>query len=92
MSRAYQLATEPESPVRMHVLGQRGDSSQKTRCGLIGSAGAIARSSSVFHQAATPFSIVSRQRRSVFCFSSGSSARSVSALSPISCIPSDSAG
>ena len=83
MSRAYQLATEPESAVRMQFSGRRGDSSQNTRCGLIGSAATIARSSSVFHQDATPFSIVLRQPVSVFCFSNGSSARNVSALSPI---------
>ena len=82
MSRAYQLAVEPESAVRMQRSGRRGDSSQNTRCGLIGSAATIARSSSVFHQDATFFSTVSRQPVSVLCFSKGSSARSVSALSP----------
>ena len=37
-SRANQLAAEPESAVRMQPSGRRGESSQKTRCGLIGSA------------------------------------------------------
>src|SRR5450756_838663 len=32
-SRAYQLAHEPESHVRMQRSGKRGDSSQHTRCG-----------------------------------------------------------
>src|SRR5947207_1754191 len=49
-SRAYQLAQEPESLVMIARSGRRGDSSQATRCGLIGEAGCIARSSSVFHQ------------------------------------------
>lgn len=61
MSRAYQLATEPESAVMMQFSGNRLDSSQNTRCGLIGLADAIARSSSVFHQAATPVSMPRRQ-------------------------------
>ena len=83
MSRAYQLAVEPESAVRMQFSGSSGDSSQNTRCGLIGSAATIARSSSVFYQDETPSSIVLRHDVSVFCFSNGSSTRSVSALSPI---------
>src|SRR5690606_37379654 len=35
MSRANQLAQEPESQVMMALSGSRGDSSQATRCGLI---------------------------------------------------------
>jgi hypothetical protein len=82
-SRAYQFAVEPESAVRMQFSGRRGDNSQNTRCGLIGSADTIARSSSVFHQATTFFSMVVRQDVSARGFSNGSKARSVSALSPI---------
>src|SRR5690606_41932853 len=46
MSRANQLAQEPESQGMMALSGSRGDSSQATRCGLIGLALASARSSS----------------------------------------------
>ncbi len=67
----------------MQFSGSSGDTSQNTRCGLIGSAGTIARSSSVFHQDATPSSTVFRQLVSVLGFSNGSRARKVSALSPI---------
>ncbi len=81
-SRPYQLATEPLSAVTMQFSGRRGDSSQNTRCGLIGSAESMARASSTFHQSSTFDLIVSRQPVSVFCSSSGSSACSVSALSP----------
>ena len=42
-SRAYQLAQEPESLVTMAFEGRRGESSQTTRCGLTGLAGAWAR-------------------------------------------------
>ena len=72
-SRAYQLAQEPESLVMIARSGRRGDNSQATRCGLIGWAGCMARSSAVSHQSATCFSMCSRQLRSVFCSSSGSS-------------------
>ncbi len=65
MSRAYQLAAEPESLERMALSGSRFDSSQKTRCGLIGLASFIARASSTFHQSATLASIRLRQLRSV---------------------------
>ena len=82
-SRAYQLAVDPESAARMHLSGSRGDSSQNTRSGLIGSALVIARSSTSFHQSTISFSIFLRQLRSVFRLSSGASARSVSLLSPI---------
>ena len=37
--------TEPESQVRMHLSGSRGESSQNTRCGLIGFASFMARAS-----------------------------------------------
>src|ERR1700710_2966585 len=67
MSRAYQLATEPLSPVMMQLSGSRDDNSQNTRCGLIGSADSIARSSIVSHQLETSFSISCRQLLSVFC-------------------------
>jgi hypothetical protein len=61
MSRAYQLAQEPESLVMIARSGSRGASSQATRCGFTGSAETWARSSISFHQAATFFSICSRQ-------------------------------
>src|SRR5215472_895351 len=48
-SRAYQLAQEPESLVKIARSGSRGDNSQKMRCGLMGLAGCIARCSRVFH-------------------------------------------
>src|SRR5204862_484213 len=45
MSRAYQLAAEPESEVRIAPSGSRFESSKKTRCGLVGSASSSARRS-----------------------------------------------
>src|SRR3954453_5676990 len=60
-SRANQLAQEPESLVMTARSGNRGDNSQVTRCGLTGSAGCRARSSSVFHQSLTLASMVLRQ-------------------------------
>jgi hypothetical protein len=81
-SRPYQLATDPLSAVTMQFSGRRGDSSQKTRCGLIGSAEFIARLSRIFHHSSIFPLIVSRHFVSVFCSSSGSSAFSVSTLSP----------
>src|SRR5437879_6112377 len=48
-SRAYQLAVDPESAATMQRSGSRGDSSQNTRCGLIGFAEVMARVSSSFH-------------------------------------------
>src|SRR3954454_1187107 len=65
-SRAYQLAQEPEALVRMTLSGSRGDSSHVTRCGLIGCAGCIARSSRVFHHLARPLATPSRQASSCF--------------------------
>ena len=81
-SLANQLAAEPESLVRIAPSGSLGESSQNTRCGLIGSALCIARSSSSCHQSETLASIVSRHCRSGLCTSSGSSARSVARASP----------
>ena len=63
MSRAYQLAAEPESAARMQPSGSRGESSWNTRCGLSGSASCIARRSISCHQSRTSFSILSRQPR-----------------------------
>ena len=74
-SRAYQLAQEPESLVMIAWSGSRGDSSQATRCGLIGLASAMARSSSVSHHVLVTACDLSRQARSDFCCSIGSSAR-----------------
>ena len=82
-SRAYQLATEPESAVMIAFSGSRLLSSQNTRCGLIGSAECIARASSTFHQSSMSAAIVLRQASSGFCSSIGSSAAERSALSPI---------
>jgi hypothetical protein len=81
-SRANQLAEEPESQVRMARSGTRGESSQNTRWGLIGSASSIARASSTFHQSRMFSSISSRQPRSSFRRSSGMSSCSVSRLWP----------
>ena len=58
--RAHQFVAEPESASRIAPSGRRGDSSWKTSCGFTGSAGACARSASVFHQLSTPDSISSR--------------------------------
>lgn len=81
-SRAYQLAAVPESHDRMQLSGSLDDISQKTRCGLMGTASCIARASRTSHQSTTFLSIRSRHDRSVFRCSSGRNARSVSALSP----------
>ncbi len=43
-SRAYQLAADPESDVRIAPSGRRFESSWKISCGLTGSAGSCARS------------------------------------------------
>src|SRR3954453_242413 len=81
-SRAYQLAQEPESLVMIALSGSSGDNSQVTRCGLIGFAAAMARLYRVFHHLAVDPLARFRQARSVFCSNIGSSARSVSVLSP----------
>ena len=80
--RAHQLAAVPESAVRMHLSGRSGESSWNTRCGLTGSPGSIARSSSIRQLRSTLRSICSRHDRSVFRSSSGSSARRVAPASP----------
>src|SRR5438128_11713920 len=54
-SRANQFAADPESQVRMQFSGRRGDSSQNTRCGLMGLASSMALSSRSFHHFSTPF-------------------------------------
>ena len=46
----------------MQLSGKRGESSQKTRCGLIGSALFMARASSTCHQSSISFSSICRQR------------------------------
>jgi hypothetical protein len=79
---AYQLATEPESAVMIALSGSRGDNSQNTRCGLSGSALAIARFSSVSHHSLTPLSMPRRHGDSFFCVSMGRRARSDVLLSP----------
>src|ERR1700740_3209928 len=53
-SRANQLAADPESEDRIQLSGKREDNSQKTRCGLIGSALVIARASRTFHHSLIP--------------------------------------
>src|ERR1041384_6524110 len=60
-SRAHHPAQVPESAVRIALSGSRGESSQNTRCGLIGSADSIARRSITFHQSATQPAMSSRQ-------------------------------
>ena len=72
-----------ESEERMQLSGNRGESSQNIRCGLIGSALFMARASSTFHHSSISFSSICRHDRSSLRFKSGMSARSVSALSPI---------
>ena len=59
-SRANQFAALPLSEERMQFSGSLGESSQKTRSGLIGSAEFMARASRTFHQSAMFLSIVSR--------------------------------
>src|SRR5215471_5222678 len=81
-SRANQLAAEPESEVRMQESGNRGESSQKTRCGLIGLALLMALASSTFHHLAILFSIVCRQERSSFRFKYGINNFRVTCASP----------
>ncbi len=81
-SRANQPVLVPESTVTIAPSGRRGDSSQNTRCGLIGLAAFIARASSTRHHSATSFSIDSRQPRSALRRRCGSSARRAAALSP----------
>ncbi len=83
-SRAYHLAAEPESQVRMQLSGRRDDNSQNTRCGLIGLASFIARSCSTCHQRDTLSAIWSRHAWSCFARKCGISARSVALLSPTS--------
>ena len=68
----------------MQFSGSRGESSQKTRSGLIGFAEFMALASRTFHHSAMFLSIVSRQDLSVLRVSRGRSARKVSALSPTS--------
>ena len=82
MLRANQLATLPESALMIALSGRRGESSQSTRCGLIGSASESERSSITSHHSLTPCSISSRQERSSLRSRRGSSAFRVSALSP----------
>src|SRR4051794_10906584 len=64
-SRAYQFAADPESAERMARSGSRDDSSQNTRCGLMGFPGLSARASSTFHHREIIDSIHPRQERSV---------------------------
>jgi hypothetical protein len=61
---AHQLAEEPESEAVMQRSGSHGLNSQKTRCGLIGSASFMARPSTTCHQRAMLCSISSRHDRS----------------------------
>src|SRR5438132_1001846 len=61
ISRAYELADDPESVVKIPLSGRRGDSSQNTRCGLMWLALFMARSLRTLHQAATFFSTCWRQ-------------------------------
>src|ERR1700712_226110 len=74
-SLAYQFAQDPLSLVTTASLGSNGDISHTTRCGFTGVASALARSSSLLHQAATPFSISSRQLRLSLRCSCGLSSR-----------------
>jgi len=73
---------EPESDEMIAPPGSRFESSWKTSCGLIGSAGSWARSSISCHHSSTDSAIQSCQVRSDFRSRSGCSARSVSAASP----------
>src|SRR5688500_12152016 len=45
-SRAYQLASDPESAVMIHLSGRSGDNDQKTNCGFNGEASFSARTAS----------------------------------------------
>src|SRR5699024_1888869 len=81
-SRANQFADEPESEVRITFSGNFGDSSQKTRCGLIGLASFIARDSMTFHQSSISSSSFFFQVRSSLYFTNGNSASRVNLLSP----------
>jgi hypothetical protein len=81
-SRENQWTVEPVSHASIAPSGSRGESSQKTRRGLIGFASAIARFPSMRHQSATLFSTFWRHDRTVLVSTIRSSARSVVALSP----------
>ena len=81
--RAHQFVDEPESAVTIASSGSRCDSSWTTRCGFIGSASCIARSSLIRHHSRTFSSIVSRQARSSLRLSRPFSSVSVSFASPI---------
>ncbi len=65
-SRAYQLAAVPESAERMQLSGRRGESSQKMRSGLMGSAVFMAWASTSRHHLAFQSMIFSGHARSVF--------------------------
>ena len=64
----------------MQLSGRPVESSQKTRCGLMGSASFIARFSTSSHQSTNVFSIFFRHERSSLRWSSGMISRSVAGV------------
>src|SRR5690606_508459 len=82
MSRAYQLAEDPESQVMMLLSGKRGESSQKTRSEFTGSPSSKARASILFHQSATFSCMRCLQRELSLRSRNGINASNVALLSP----------
>src|SRR5690606_26377529 len=80
--RAYQKVEEPESAVKIHPSGSKGDNSRNTRCGFMGLADCIALSSTVCHQSVTCFSTSILQLLTFLYWSIGIKACKVSLLSP----------
>src|SRR5690625_7489578 len=78
--RAYQLVCEPLSPHKILFDGKRGDSSEKTRWGLMGTALSSDLSSTSSHQSDTFSSSVFIPERSAMLFSSVWLRRSVYTL------------
>src|SRR5690606_7499125 len=68
MFLAYQKAEVPESAVKIHRSGSRGESSENNFCGLMGSATCSARCATVSHQSLTWCWISScHDRSSLYC-------------------------
>ena len=80
--RAYQVAVDPESALKMARSGSRLFSSWNTYAGLRGFASTAARSAMSLRQSRTSCSIFCRHDRPCLRLRFGKSARKVSALSP----------
>ena len=80
ISRAYQLATDPESPVRMQFSGRSGRKLPEYPLWIKRICRAHRRASSTFHE--RRHSLIFCAMKFLFCSSSGSNARRLKALSP----------